>query len=292
MNHLDGLPEFVAVVEAGTFSSAARQLSVSVSHVSRQIAALEQRLGTALFLRTTRQMQLTPPAKRLFDASRPLLEDLLHAQDNVLASREAVEGPIRVSLAGKFAEDTLVPCLARFAARHPNVELEVDVSVRNVDLIAEGFHLAIRLGPLESSQSLTATRLASFPTVVLASSALLATLPPLTSPAKLPPHRCLPLVGRPWHFVKGRRAVTVQPTGKFASNTGAAMVQAALEGLGLVNVPAYYAAEVLSSGRLKQVLREWRCAEETTFNIVCPAGRHTPLRVRRLIDFLRGQFEA
>jgi len=184
-----------------------------------------------------------------------------------------------------------VPLLTRFGVQHPDIRLEVDVSARNVDLISEGFHLAIRMGPLESSASLAASRLLSFPTLVLASPGLLETLPPITGPAGLPPQCCLPLVGRPWSFTKGARTVSVRPEGKFASNSGAAMVQAALAGLGIVNVPAYYAADAVAQGRLTQLLGDWRCAEETTFHLVFPAGRHMPTRVRRLIEFLQASVD-
>lgn len=286
MKTLDGLLEFVAVVECGNFSAAARQLGVSVSHISRQIAALEQRLAAQLFLRTTRQMQLTPPGRRLFDSSQPLLQDLLTAQDTVLARHDALEGEIRISLAGKFAEEKLVPVLTGFCRQHPDIRLEIDLSARNVDLIAEGFHLAVRMGPLESSSALVATRLLSVPMVVLASPGLLAQLPPIESPADLPPACCLPLGRRSWGFVQGTRRVLVKPAGRLASNSGAVAVLAALDGLGIVQVPAYYAEGPAASGLLRPLLPEWASLDTSTFHLVLPAGRHTPRRVRRLMEHL------
>lgn len=287
MSSLEGMLEFVAVVERGTFTGAARQLGVSVSHVSRQIADLEGRLAAQLFVRTTRQMQLTEPGRRLFETSQPLLQELLRAQETVLETHEAIEGSIRVSLAGKYAEEQLVPLLSRFCTENPEIALELDVSARNVDLIAEGFHLAVRMGPLETSSALMATRLLSVPLYVLTSPKLLETLPPIRSPNDLPPQWCLPLVNRSWEFIKGKRREGVKPLGRFSSNSGAAMIQASLDGLGIVNVPAYYANDVVTDGRLVRVLEDWASVEQSVFYLVFPAGRHMPVRVRRLIDFLR-----
>lgn len=287
MNALEGMLEFIAVVERGTFTGAARQLGVSVSHISRQIADLEARLAAQLFVRTTRQMQLTEPGRRLFETSRPLLEELLRAQQTVLETQDAIEGTIRVSLAGKYAEEQLVPLLTRFCAGHPDVELDLDVSARNVDLIAEGFHLAVRMGPLQTSSALAATRLLSVPLFVLASPALLQRLPKIRTPSDLPPEWCLPLVNRAWEFVKGKQRQGMKPVGRFSSNSGAAAIQAALEGIGIVNVPAYYAGSVVAQGGLVRILADWQSVEQTVFYLVFPAGRHMPLRVRRLIDYLR-----
>lgn len=287
MSPLDGMLEFVAVVERGTFTGAARQLGVSVSHVSRQIADLEGRLSAQLFVRTTRQMNLTEPGRRLFETCQPLLEDIQRAQQTVLETHDVIEGPIRISLAGKFAEEHLVPMLTRFCAEHPAIQLDLDVSARNVDLVSEGFDVAVRMGPLASSSSLVATRLLSVPMVVLASPKLLRKLPTIASPAGLPPQWCLPLVHRPWEFVKSKRREGVKPAGRFSSNSGAAAIQAALDALGIVNVPAYYGHALVADGRLKRILEDWACVEESVFHLVFPAGRHRPLRVRRLIEYLQ-----
>ena len=289
MSALDGLLEFVAVVERTTFTGAARQLGVSVSHISRQIAELEARLAVQLFTRTTRQMALTDAGHRLFDASQPLLEELLRAQENMLAAHDALGGDIRISLAGKFAEEQLVPLLTAFCRQHPQIRLELDVSARNVDLVGEGFHLAVRMGPLASSSSLAATRLTSVPMVVLASPTLLRALPPIHAPADLPAALCLPLVGRPWDFIKEQQRVSVEPGGRIASNSGAVLTRAALDGLGIVNVPAYYAANLGGADGLQRLLPDWGSVAQSTFYIVFPAARHMPVRVRRLVDYLVAQ---
>lgn len=165
----------------------------------------------------------------------------------------------------------------------------IDISARNIDLASEGFHLAVRMGPLVSSSSLVATRLLSVPMHLLASPRLLETLVPIKAPSDLPPALRLPLVQRPWAFGKGRRRDSLMPLGRFASNSGAALLQEAIDGLGIVNVPAYYADAVVVDGRLQRILPDWDSVEESTFYLVFPAGRHMPLRVRRLIDFLQAE---
>ncbi len=287
MSSLKGMLEFVAVVECGTFTGAARQLDVSVSHISRQIAELESRLTTQLFVRTTRQMQLTESGKRLFDHCDPLMQELMRAQETLLAEHDALEGSLRVSLAGKLAEEQLVPLLSRFCRDNPQIQLEVDVSSRNVDLIAEGYHLAIRMGPLESTNSLVSKRLISVPMALLASPALLQQIGTINTPADLPEHLCLPLAHRPWTFIRDKKQIQVSPKGRFTTNSGGAAVQAAIDGIGIINVLAYYATEVVESGQLVRLLPEWKSAEKTHFYIVYPAGRHMLVRVRRLIDFLQ-----
>jgi DNA-binding transcriptional LysR family regulator len=285
---LESLLEFVAVVERGTFTAAARQLGVSVSHVSRQIADLEARLSAQLFARTTRKLALTEAGRRLFDTSQPLLHELLRAQENVLAAHDTIGGEIRISLAGKFGEEQLVPLLTTFCQANPAIELELDVSARNVDLVGEGFHLAVRMGPLENSAALKATRLVAVPMLLLASADLLARLRPITTPADLPAEHCLRLGNRPWDFVRGQQQSGVEPAGRIKSNSGAVLIQAARDGLGIVNVPAYYATGKDGAG-LQRLLPDWASVEQTTFYLVFPAARHMPVRVRRLIDFLLAQ---
>ena len=287
MSPFDGMLEFVAVVERGTFTGASRQLGVSVSHISRQVSELERRLSAQLFVRTTRRMQLTEPGRRLFATSQPHLQEILRAQQTLLETQDVIEGAIRISLSGKYAEEHLIPKLTRFCSIHPGIFLDVDVSSRNVDLVGEGFDLAVRMGPLAPINSLVATRLFSVPMHVLASAPLLDRLPPIQSPAGLPPEFCLPLVHRPWDFVKGQRHESVKPAGRFSTNSGAAAIQAAIAGLGIVLVPAYYAHSVVADGRLVQVLKDWKSVEESVFYLVFPSIRHRPLRVRRLVSFLK-----
>ncbi len=288
MQTLSGLQEFVAVVDAGTFTSAARRLNVSVSHVSRQVADLEQRLGVQLLARSTRRMALTDHGRRLHEAARPLLEDLLRAQDDLARTRGVIEGVIRISMAGKFAEEHLIPQVADFCKLHPGVRVHIDVSPRNIDLLGEGFDLAVRMGPLDDSTSLTATRLASVPMVLVASPMFLSEVGAIAYPRDLRPAWCLSLADRPWTFTKGKAHASVKPAGRVSSNSGVAALRAAMAGLGVALVPAYYLQDQLHEGELVHLLPGWRPAESSTFHLVYPTGKYLPERVRQLIDHLRG----
>lgn len=235
-------------------------------------------------------MVLTGAGQRLFESSQPLLEELLRTQENMRETNDAVSGCIRISLAGKFAEDSLVPLLTQFCVLYPSIHLDIDMTARNVDILGEGFHLAVRMGPLDSSTSLAATRLTSVPLLVLASPRLLRTLGPINSPADLPLAHCLQLANRRWDFIKDGQRISVKPSGKLKSNSGAVLIRAALDDLGIINVPAYYVSTQSGADGLERLLPGWESEEQTTFHIVFPAAHHMPVRVRRLIDYLQAQF--
>ena len=135
----------------------------------------------------------------------------------------------------------------------------IDISARNIDLASEGFHLAVRMGPLVSSSSLVATRLLSVPMHLLASPRLLETLVPIKAPSDLPPALRLPLVQRPWAFGKGRRRDSLMPLGRFASNSGAALLQEAIDGLGICQLPWLLAGPSVAAGTLHPVLTDCCC---------------------------------
>ena len=169
MNRFEGLIEFMAVIETGSFSSAARKLGASVAHVSRHVAGLETRLGTKLFARTTRRVRPTAAGEQLASRSLPLLEELERIQDGVLAATESLEGSIRFSMAGAFVVRQVLPQLANFCAAHPRVRIEVDLSGQKVDLLDGWFDFALRMAPLENSNALVARRFAEMPMVTVAS---------------------------------------------------------------------------------------------------------------------------
>lgn len=285
MADMTGLVEFTKLVEQKTFTAAARALGVSVSHVSRQIAALEARLNAQLFVRTTRQTQLTDAGQRLFAMCQPLLEDLERVQDGFLEAQDRLEGAIRISIAGRFAERHVAPWLAAFCRQHDAVQIEVDVSNQNVDLVAEGVHLAVRAGPLADSATLVCRLLSSGPTVLMAGADFMQSLPPVRAPSDLRPAWCLRLGNRDWHFTRGEQHVCVVPQGRFTSNSGTVLMEAVRSGLGIAQLPAYYAPAHERQG-LVELCPGWSGAADFSFYLVYAAGRHMPIRVRRLIDYL------
>ena len=282
---VEGLIEFVAAAESGSFSAAARTLGVSVAHVSRKVAELERVLGVQLIQRTSRHRALTDAGRSYHASCRAALDALEEAREALRNSQNGLRGSVRISVGGHFAEDYLTPLLLRFGQAHPALGLEIEVSSRNADLVEDGFDLAVRAGPLSPS-SLVARRLVAFPLVTLAAPDLLAGSADLTHPGALDPALCLSLGHRRWTFRRGAETHAFAPEGRVHSNSGSTLIRAAVAGMGLVQVPGYYGRQELRQGLLRPVFEAWTPPEPFEFHIVYPAQRRLPQRVRRLIDFL------
>jgi len=290
MKRFEGIVEFMAVIETGSFSSAARKLGASVAHVSRHVTALEMRLGTKLFARTTRWVKPTGAGEQLASRSMPLLEELERVQDEVLVATKCLEGQIRLSMTGEFAMQQVVPQLARFCMAHPRVRIEVDLSAQQVDLLDGRFDFALRMAPLGNSTTLVARRFVDLPMTTLASPALVARLEhdagaPL-SPLTVPQHLCLSFAGRPWQFCLNEQACMIEPTGPLTSNSPQVLIQAATIGLGIIHIPACDMTAACLNRQLVPVFRDWHTRDSATLNIVYARNRFMPSRVRLLIDHL------
>ena len=197
---------------------------------------------------------------------------------------------MRISVGGHFAADHLNPVLLRFVGAHPGIRLNVEVSSRNVDLVDEGFDLAVRAGPLQSS-SLKTRRLTSFPVLTLASPALLKTLNTPKHPDEFDPVQCLSLGGRPWTFHLGQENWSLAPQGRVVSNSGSTLIRAAVARLVMVQLPGYYGPPEIEAGQLEPVLPDWTGHEPFEFYVVYPDHRQRSRRVRRLIDFVVAEIE-
>jgi DNA-binding transcriptional LysR family regulator len=280
-----GLLEFVAAADAGSFSGAARQLGVSVAHVSRQVAELERGLGIQLVQRTTRRSVLTDAGREFYQRCRLLLDGFNEAREAIRSGGEALQGVIRITIGGHFAEAHLTPALAGFAALNPGVVLDVEATSRNVSLVEEGYDFAVRAGPLPDSNLLT-RKLVSFPLVTLASPELASRIGPLQHPDQLRHEDCLSLGKRRWVFHKDGESRVFRPLGRIESNSGTLLVNAAVDGVGLAQVPSYYGREELKRGTLVKVFDDWTSDEPFRFFIVYPNQRHLTARTRALIDYL------
>ncbi|NMO21896.1 LysR family transcriptional regulator [Pyxidicoccus fallax] len=281
--NLRGIVEFVAAAEAGSFSAAARQLGVSVAHVSRRVTALEKDLGVQLLKRNTRSSTLTEQGRAFHRNCRDILGALEEARETARSARQP-RGRIRMSMGGHFAETVLAPLLGEFIALHPGISLELEMTNRAVRLVEEDFDLAVRLGPLAPS-SLVSRRLVGFPLLTLAAPTLYATPP--VHPGALDPGTCLALHDRPWVFERAGERHVLQPGGRVRSGSGTLLVRAAVAGAGAIQVPSYFGAEEVAAGRLVQLLPEWSSAGGALeFFLVYPEQRHLPARLRALVDFL------
>lgn len=289
-NLLDGIPELVATVEGGSFSAAAKILDSSVANLSRKVGALERRLDQQLLQRTARGCVPTEAGQAFYKHCRVLMDGLEEAHDEVRLGRSQLKGSIKISLAGHFAESTLPPLLAEFAALNPGIQLFINVTARNVDLVSEGVDLSVRLGPLADS-NLIAKRLITFPLRTLVAPSLLPAIAGFKHPGQLPPALCLSLLGRRWSYRKGDQVHHVQPVGRIGSDNGIALVAAACQGLGIIQVPSYYGNPEVLNGALLPVFEDWHCDDEFQFFLVFPPTRYIPERVRALADFLQNNLQ-
>jgi DNA-binding transcriptional LysR family regulator len=292
MDRLAGIPAFEGVVAAGSFAGAARALGLSVAAVSKQVRALEDRLGVRLLHRTTRQVRLTDAGQRFHERCQRILADLDDAEREVAAGQAMPRGRIRVSAPMSFGQRHLGPVVSGFLARHPDVELDLVLEDRFVDLLAEGFDVAVRIAELRDS-SLVARRLCASRRVLCAAPAYLAAHGTPATPADLAAHRCIGYAymtsGCDWPFRThdGRRVVRVH--GPVMSNNGDVLRILALDGCGIALLPTFLVADDLDAGHLHEVLPGQLGGEPAVW-ILQPTRRHVPLAVRTFVDFLAARF--
>ena len=284
MTDQSGLREFVAVIEHGSFTAAADALNVSTSFVSREVKRLEERLNVRLLHRTTRKSQLTDMG-RVYYARGQEIRDLLDALESDMADlQEQVKGSIRITAPGLYADRYVAPALAEFTDKYPEVSIELNTGMQVVDIIADGYDLAVRMSALDDS-SLIARKIAPRRIMVAASPGYLIRHGHPTEPAELRSHNCLTFPDMPWRFLYPDGVRTIKVQGSWRSDNGRALVAAAERGVGLIRMTDYYMATHLRRGDLELVLEDYEVLDAATW-IVYPAREHLPTRVRFLIDFL------
>ncbi|MCK5499294.1 MAG: LysR family transcriptional regulator [Gammaproteobacteria bacterium] len=284
MSGQEGLREFVHVVEQGGFTAAARQLSVSTSFVSRQVTRLEDRLDVRLLQRTTRTVRLTEMGKVYYDRSREIL-DQLEALDSEMADlQEKPKGLVRIAAAGEYAEQYVAPLVAEFVAKYPEVSVDLESSMQIVDIVDEGFDIAIRMSALSDS-SLIARKVEQRRIMVCASPDYLKEHGQPKTPEDLRTHNCLLFPDMPWRFKYPDRIQEVKVRGSWSSNNGRVLVAAARQGIGVVRFSEYYLEELINAGELEIILQEYEVDDAATW-IIYPNRRHLPTRVRYLVEFL------
>lgn len=285
----DGIAEFVAVVDAGSFSAAGKRLSVSTSYVSRRVADLESRLGIRLLARSTRTVSLTDAGAEYYRRCSELVSGLEEANQVIVGETAEVVGRIRVAAAGAFAERYVAPALADFAAMHTKVNIEIDFNSRRINLIDEGFDFAVRYGLLEDS-SLIARKLTGRTLVACASPDYLNRHGHPIEPEELRDHACLRSNSNRWRFRYPEGFRFIRVSGPWISNNGPALSTAAKRGLGIVYTPRVNVEQALENGQLIPILQNFSDADLATW-IVYPNRSHLPLRISRVIDFLIDRFK-
>lgn len=290
MSRWAGVDEFVQVVESGSFTAAARELGVSKAHVSKQVRDLEDRLGIRLLHRSTRRQALTEAGEQFYLRCTQLIGELDELSAQLGEAQDTPQGRVRISVAGAFAERYLAPACAEFMARYPQVSIELNFDNRIVDLIDEGFDLAIRYGELRQS-GLVARRIAPRRLHVCASPEYLAARGVPTRPEQLRAHACLVGSSDTWIFRGESGAVQrLRVSGNWRSNNGIALLAAARAGLGLVQLPDFYIEDDLQANRLQLVLQDWELGDVGVW-AVYPHRRHLSAKVRFLIEHLSAAFQ-
>jgi DNA-binding transcriptional LysR family regulator len=293
MDRLGTMEAFAAVVEAGSFSAAALRLRSSKSLVSRQIAALESELGARLFHRTTRSLTLTEEGRRYHAQVVRILADIAEANRSLSSLQAAPRGLLRVNAPMSFGYLHLAPAVPDFLMQCPEVELDLTMNDRYVDLIEEGVDLALRLGRLAES-SLVARKLAPARRVVCASPGYLQAHGVPQTPEDLKAHQCLcysnMTMSEEWRFIrKDGKAWPVDVKGRLHVNNGDALREAALKDLGLVFLPTFIVGRDLQASTLVSVLTDY-VAQDSGLYAVYPHARHLSAKVRAFVDFLVTRF--
>lgn len=292
MAELDDIRGFVEVVETGGFGRAAKRLGVSKSIVSRRVARLEEDLGTRLLSRTTRGISPTEAGLEFKLRGERILADLEQAREAVAQHGGEVMGRLYLSVPLSFGIRHVAPVLAALAARYPKLEIEAAYSDRYVDLIAERFDAAIRIGNLKDS-SLIARRIAPVGVALVASPAYLERRGRPMTPEDLSGHESLIYTGtserEQWRFRTGKRWTTVLPEGRMRADNGDAILESALAGLGIAALPTFLVSEAIGKGALEPLLLDYEMPE-SAIHVVRPPGAQVPGKIRVLIDALVERF--
>ena len=286
---LNAILVFARVVEAGSFTRAAQALGLPKSTVSRRVSELEERLGARLLQRTTRKLSLTEVGQAFYEHAARVVAEAEEAERVVGGMQDAPRGVLRVTL--PLSVGVLAPIVASFMARYPEVEVELVCADRVIDLVEEGFDVALRAGVLADS-SLVARSLGVLRSVAVASPAFLRRHGAPKQPQALADLECLlfgvgPTRGR-WTLQKGQKTVTVDVRGRFRVNDFDFLESVAQAGLGVALLPTFRGLSLLRAGTLQRVLPGWS-SPDVPLHVVYPSTRHLSLKVRAFVDHVREQ---
>jgi len=288
MDTIDQIRAFLAVVDAGSFAGGARRLDLSPQLVSKYVARLEERLGARLLNRSTRRLSLTEAGRAYCDRSRPLLADFDELESAVGDLTARPHGRLRINAPMSFGVAHLPRAIAEYQAREPGVDIELALNDRIVDIVGEGYDLAIRIARLDDS-ALVSRRLAVVRLVLCAAPAYLAARGEPRIPAELENHDCLVYDYAPdrrrWRLSRGEDTTQVAIGGRFSANNGDALRHAALACAGIVLQPTFIVGDDLRAGRLQRILPEWD-VEPLSLYAVYAHRQYLSAKVRTFVDHL------
>ena len=287
MNRIASIPVFVSVAEAGSFTRAAATLGLTKSAVSRRISELEEDLGVKLLQRTTRRLSLTEAGERYLEHARVALTEALAAEDAATELQRVPRGRLRINTPMSFGRLHVAPAIPDFLALYPDVDLDVTMEDRVVDLIEGRYDLAIRVGTLPDS-SLVARKLAPSRTVLCASPDYIDKHGEPRTPEDLRDHNCLRYAyfsaANEWTFVRDDVSETVTVSGRYQVNNSEALREAVIQGSGVSRIPTFIVGPDLAEGRLARLLPEYTMPSQVIY-AVWAERRYMPTKVRVFIDY-------
>jgi len=287
MDRLEAMSLFVAAVEAGSLSAAARRFGIPLATVSRKVSDLECHLNTRLLNRSTRRLTPTDAGEAYLAACRRILDDVGEAERAAAGEYSAPTGELAITAPVVFGRLHVLPVVTGFLSAYPDVDIRLTLADRITQLVEDHFDLALRIGQLPDS-SLVAIGVGSIRRVVCASPAYLAEHGTPTIPEGLGTHDCITFEGlssaAPWSFAKGKTDVTVQVRSRLQVNTAEAAVDAAIAGVGLTKVLSYQVDAAVRSGMLRIVLQEFE-PEPWPVSLVHAGHGLLPVKLRAFLDF-------
>jgi DNA-binding transcriptional LysR family regulator len=289
MDRLAAMEAFVLVVDTGSFSAAARRLNIGQPAVSKMVAQLEDRLGAKLLVRTTRGLTATEAGRNFYERARRSIEEAEEAELSVRTAGSSLRGTLRICAAVTFARIHIIPRLPEFLARHPELEMEVVLDDRNIDLVQEGIDVALRMGRLVDS-TLTARRIASSPHVVLATPSYFARSGEPAKPGDLAGHEAVIYDqrrgGSTWPFQRDGVQIAITLKGRLHVTAAEGLRAAVLANAGLAIVSEWMFAPEIADGTVKVVLKDWQLPRIDLW-AVFPAGRTATAKARAFAEFVR-----
>ena len=294
MDKVTCMTAFCEVVKEGGFSAAARKMNSSKVLVSRYISALEADLGVRLLNRTTRKMSTTDVGQAYFERCVTLLEDFQELDDAVKVHQREVTGKLKISVPSEaFTNKHLTPFFSQFIEEHPNIELDINLADRYIDIVDEGYDLAVRVGKLGDS-SLIARKLADMRLLICASIDYLNQHKRILEPKDLVDHRLVVdsnyRGGQKWTFQKGGEQISIKAQGNLRVNSSAVATHILKQGLGVGLCPSFMVEEELKSGQLLEVLPDWEVSRGGIYALYSHR-KHLSAKVKVILDALSEHFE-
>jgi len=293
MDTLDGIRTVVAVVETGSFTAASERLGISKALASKYVGEVESRLGIRLFNRSTRRLAITESGKNYYERALPLLEEFETLVDNVAEEQTSPQGLLRISMPVTFGEMSLSPLIPKFLELYPDIQVELHLSDKMIDMLEEGIDVVIRIGGVDDS-NLIARQINSYPLVLCASPEYIEQNGRPTKAEELSQHHCIIdsnfRVGKQWPMLTPKGVTeTIKVNSRVAANSPRSVKEIALAAGGIGLIPKFIVEDTFADGRLEELLPDHSSLEFGLFAIY-PHRQYLPRKVKCFIDFMFAEF--